>query len=600
MLRKTTLFITVLALLVLSMIFTASVGAGPPSSDKPGNPSGNGIHPILVPGNPKCKPLYANGFKPHDEPPPPGTTTYTYPDGVNTVKITMSGDQKTFDWQSTLGVDAVIVKGGDNADIFVYDLPGNPPTESFGDTMLHGPAKADGKLRTISHIEFCYDVEVANPTLATTPNPESGIVGDTLKDTAELSGGLNPTGSITFKLYPPADATCQGDPVFSEAVPVNGNDTYGTAGGYEANQVGTWRWTAYYSGDVNNKPASSGCDKELVTIGPAGPTIATTPDPESGPVGQVMLKDTAVLSDGYNPTGEITFKLYPPADATCQGDPVFSEAVPVNGNGNYGTANGYPADQVGTWRWTAHYSGDANNDPANSGCQEEQVTIGPAGPMIETTPNPVIGKVGDMLKDTAVLSAGYNPTGSITFKLYPPADDTCTGTPAFSEAVTVNGNGNYGTAGGYVAGEVGTWRWTADYSGDTNNDPASSGCQDEQVTIDPGTAVELASFEVEANDGRVMIIWQTGTEIDNAGFNIYRAASPEGPWRKINSMLIAAEGDAVSGASYTFADTPGRGIFYYQLEDVDYFGVTTLHDLVKAEMGTAVRAPWFRPTMPQF
>ena len=38
------------------------------------------------------------------------------------------------------------------------------------------------------------------------------------------------------------------------------------------------------------------------------------------------------------------------------------------------------------------------------------------------------------------------------------------------------------------------------------------------------TAINLASFTVEANNGRVMILWETGAEIDNAGFNLYRAA----------------------------------------------------------------------------
>ncbi len=162
--------------------------------------------------------------------------------------------------------------------------------------------------------------------------------------------------------------------------------------------------------------------------------------------------------------------------------------------------------------------------------------------------------------------------------------------------------------------------WWGDASGplDNSDDTATGGLYNptglgdevtDNVDYDPWaistppcepTAISLASFTAEANDGRVMLIWETGTEIDNAGFNLYRAASPDGPWRKINSMLIAAEGDAISGASYTFADTPGRGTFYYQLEDVDYFGVSTLHAPVKAEMGAAVRAPWFRPTMPQF
>jgi hypothetical protein len=114
------------------------------------------------------------------------------------------------------------------------------------------------------------------------------------------------------------------------------------------------------------------------------------------------------------------------------------------------------------------------------------------------------------------------------------------------------------------------------------------------------TAISLVSFEVEANDGRAMVMWETGTEMDNAGFNLYRSVSVDGPWTKINPSLIVAEGDPLSGASYTFADMPGRGTFYYRLEDVDYFGLSTLHTPVLAELGEAIRAPWFRPWMPEF
>jgi hypothetical protein len=114
------------------------------------------------------------------------------------------------------------------------------------------------------------------------------------------------------------------------------------------------------------------------------------------------------------------------------------------------------------------------------------------------------------------------------------------------------------------------------------------------------TAIDLANFAVEANDGRVMVTWETGTEIDNAGFNIYRAASQDGPWVKVNQALIAAEGDPVSGAVYSLVDTPGRGLFYYRLEDIDLSGKATLHYTVSAQLGPAVVAPWFRPTMPQF
>ena len=92
--------------------------------------------------------LCGNGFKPQPE--PPGTGTYTFPDGVNTVTIVSDG--YFFDYSSTIEICAVIVKGGSNADVFtVY------PTKSTGDTGVHAPYKADGTPRAISHIEFCYD-----------------------------------------------------------------------------------------------------------------------------------------------------------------------------------------------------------------------------------------------------------------------------------------------------------------------------------------------------------------------------------------------------------------------------------------------------------
>ncbi|MDN3515168.1 MAG: hypothetical protein NG747_12315 [Candidatus Brocadia sp.] len=94
------------------------------------------------------------------------------------------------------------------------------------------------------------------------------------------------------------------------------------------------------------------------------------------------------------------------------------------------------------------------------------------------------------------------------------------------------------------------------------------------------TAVTLISFTAEASgDGKVTLTWETATEIDNAGFNIYRARLQDGDYEIINKeALIGAKGDAVSGANYSFADTPpSRGTYYYKLEDVDYYGISTMH-----------------------
>jgi hypothetical protein len=117
----------------------------------------------------------------------------------------------------------------------------------------------------------CEPLEVAKvtPNISTTPNPSSGTVGVTLNDSATVSGGLNPTGTVTFKLYPPSDATCAGTPAYEQTVPLSGGSA-STSPGFVSNAAGTWRWTATYSGDGANNSVSSGCQAEQVTITAAG------------------------------------------------------------------------------------------------------------------------------------------------------------------------------------------------------------------------------------------------------------------------------------------------------------------------------------------
>lgn len=92
------------------------------------------------------------------------------------------------------------------------------------------------------------------------------------------------------------------------------------------------------------------------------------------------------------------------------------------------------------------------------------------------------------------------------------------------------------------------------------------------------TAVELASFTAGSiGDGKVALNWETSTEVNNAGFNLYRSRLLDGIYKKINEGLIPARDNAATGASYSYEDSPGRGTFYYKLEDVDRNGVTTMH-----------------------
>jgi hypothetical protein len=113
------------------------------------------------------------------------------------------------------------------------------------------------------------------------------------------------------------------------------------------------------------------------------------------------------------------------------------------------------------------------------------------------------------------------------------------------------------------------------------------------------TAITLVSFTVEGGVGGVTLAWETGTEIDNAGFNLYRASAPDGPYARINDALIAARGDPVAGASYSFLDEDlAPGTYTYKLEDVDLNGVATLHGPVSATVMPRLRRPPYRPMLP--
>ncbi len=87
------------------------------------------------------------------------------------------------------------------------------------------------------------------------------------------------------------------------------------------------------------------------------------------------------------------------------------------------------------------------------------------------------------------------------------------------------------------------------------------------------TAVGLLSFIAAPNsDGRVSLSWQTATEFDLLGFDLYRAKAQQGSYVKLNDNLILAESN-LAGAGYRFRDHPGSGVFDYRLEGVNRQGI---------------------------
>ena len=120
----------------------------------------------VVPGNPGCDdvaPEDVTWIELKVEPPEDGE----FSDGTLTVNVDVSDtdDGQVFDWDSNIGVDAVIVKGGPDANVYFYD------PESMGDTGLHAPVGPSGEWAGLSHISFCYDEDDVPPTTETPTTP---------------------------------------------------------------------------------------------------------------------------------------------------------------------------------------------------------------------------------------------------------------------------------------------------------------------------------------------------------------------------------------------------------------------------------------------
>jgi hypothetical protein len=320
-------------------------------------------------------------------------------------------------------------------------------------------------------------------------------------DTAHLSGGASATGTITFKLYGPNDQTCKEKPIFEDTSEVIGDGFY-QSGEFAPHAAGTYRWVVNYSGDRDNNPAATKCGDEEETISfepapePSQPELSTSVGvPGRSGVRHTIqaaglpIYDSATLSGGSEPTGVITFSLYGPNNATCSGTPILTTATVVNGNGIYNSERSAPTEP-GTYRLVAKYSGDARNHPAGPtpcGDSAEQVLItDPAQPQLTSSASEAV-TIGGAIHDTAHLSGGSNPSGTITFRLYGPADPTCAGQPVFTSTVAVAGNNDY-ISQSFTPTAPGGYRWVVSYSGDSRNHPAGpTACGDsaELVIVRP-------------------------------------------------------------------------------------------------------------------
>ncbi len=325
-------------------------------------------------------------------------------------------------------------------------------------------------------------VNKASPGIQTTPTPASGNVGDTLNDTASLTGGSSPTGSVTFKLFPPADSTCIGTASYTDTDPTA---PYATSPGFVSNAVGTWHWTADYAGDANNNAVSSGCVAEPVTVNQRTSTVTThihdashsdITDTTVTP-GTVIHDNASVTGGGPTPTGTVDFQRF--ANSECTGDHVDQNDVAlvagVAESSNFTTVSG-------ALGYIVHYDGDTNYSASDGTC--EPLTISKLDSTtvtnIHDANHGVVTSVnaGDIVHDNAVVSgSGPTPTGTVDFMRF--ATNDCSGSSVDENDIALSG----GSAESLAFTTTGPMSYRAHYDGDTVYNSSLGACEPLTVIV---------------------------------------------------------------------------------------------------------------------
>jgi carboxypeptidase T len=102
------------------------------------------------------------------------------------------------------------------------------------------------------------------------------------------------------------------------------------------------------------------------------------------------------------------------------------------------------------------------------------------------------------------------------------------------------------------------------------------------------TAVELLSFQATVEGSAIRLTWETASEIDTMGFNLYRSEAFYGERTMLNPVVIPSQvyPGSPTGASYSYLDTgvSTNTNYFYWLEEVDIYGRIETHALEMAVM----------------
>ena len=197
------------------------------------------------------------------------------------VTQTRSADATAMSFSSTVPVDAVIVKGGEKANLYTYAV------DTYADTDLRAPLSKYGTANRISWVEYCTNnVPSIDFTIVKTGVETTAVAGTTVNFAITVKN----TGNTSFSTYTFDDPGC----VERRTGANSGDKTFDPGD--------TWTYscsmpTAATASEACNTATLTGANSQGMTAGPKSSKacIPLTPPPGAGPppAGDV-LPDTVV------------------------------------------------------------------------------------------------------------------------------------------------------------------------------------------------------------------------------------------------------------------------------------------------------------------
>jgi parallel beta-helix repeat protein len=270
---------------------------------------------------------------------------------------------------------------------------------------------------------------------------------------------------------------------------------------------------AVFLGD-NLYSVSNTDSSQTLLINKVATATTSVATPAGGHTGTTITDQATVTGVAATAGGTVTYNIF--STAFCTGSAAFTSTTASFTNGVVPASAGWSAMPPGTYQWQATYNGDANHLASTSVCGSDSVTVTISTPTIATKVSPASPVVtGTSVKDQATLTgATSNAGGTVTYKLY--SGPSCSGSVVSTTLAAAVTNGVVAQSNPFTATPAGSNTWQATYSGDINNQTATSTCGSDPLVVNNVPAVISSVSPVKGTVAGKTPVTITGTNMAGA------------------------------------------------------------------------------------